>query len=169
MNKMQGLAKVLITILGAYWLITIIFSMFQSVMAVITIHKYNGGEIGFLLVILLEHVFIILIIATILKKRDKIALKIAGSEEFKDVDAQVKWIPFSFRLTSIIAGLYCLSRAATSIPSFLISGFLPETRMHNANVYVVLALLIAGIYLICGAPHFVKWQVKKTMEMCGEN
>jgi hypothetical protein len=27
-------------------------------------------------------------------------------------------------------------------------------------------LLAMGIYLICGAPHFVRWQVKKTVEQC---
>jgi len=27
-------------------------------------------------------------------------------------------------------------------------------------------MLTIGIYLVCGAPHFVRWQVKKTLEQC---
>jgi hypothetical protein len=28
--------------------------------------------------------------------------------------------------------------------------------------------LVLAVYLICGAPHFVKWQVKKTLKFCGK-
>jgi len=29
-------------------------------------------------------------------------------------------------------------------------------------------MLTASVYLLCGAPHFVRWQVKKTIEQCKE-
>jgi hypothetical protein len=29
-------------------------------------------------------------------------------------------------------------------------------------------MLGMGIYLVCGAPGFVRWQVKKTLKQCGK-
>ncbi len=34
-------------------------------------------------------------------------------------------------------------------------------------LYPLFVLAIAA-YLICGAPHFVKWQVKKTLQQCSD-
>jgi len=114
-------------------------------------------------------IFIILVIAGILKKRDKIALKIAGSEEIKNVDAQIKWIPFAYRLVSVIGGMYCFGKSVGYIP-MIIQSFIYKRQdtinYHQMNSIISLVILIiAGTYLICGAPHFVRWQTKKTIVM----
>jgi hypothetical protein len=45
-------------------------------------------------------------------------------------------------------------------PRFL-HGYMPWQRLVGWIIQLPLA-----IYLICGAPHFVNWQVRKTLEHC---
>lgn len=176
MNKMQGLAKTLITILAGYWLIKIaINSIFPIFMIIQSFSKtgYEASSIFFILLYIFIMIFIMLVIAEILRKRDKIAIKIAGIEEIENVDAQVKWVPFSYRLISIAAGMYFFVRAAEYMPR-LLGNFISE-RGYKAGfgnygtITSVFIFMILGTYLLCGAPHFVRWQARKTMESCVED
>ncbi|OQA02593.1 MAG: hypothetical protein BWY69_00986 [Planctomycetes bacterium ADurb.Bin401] len=173
MNKMQGLAKTLITIIGVYWLIMIGLHGLQMISVFHSTMKNIKGELETIfgvVIIYLIFLIIALILIKILRSRDKIAIKIAGSEEFANVDAQVKWIPFAFRLTSIIAGMYCMVRVVSYIPRIAGNYIVKEVNARGSGIRIeeFATVLIAGIYLLYGAPHFVNWQAKKTMETCTE-
>ncbi len=92
-------------------------------------------------------------------------------------------VTFAFRLVAMAAGLLCLfwtlpvlvrivSELAASrereFEGFRL--FFTGGRGYLRWEYVGGAVLrlAMGIYLVCGAPHFVRWQVKKTMEQCGQ-
>jgi hypothetical protein len=174
MNKMQALAKTLLTIIGVYWLIMIGFNLLSIlyVWGNILSRSSSGMELDDMLVIipsLLIIIFSIIVILYILKKRDKLALKIAGSPEIQNIDAEIKWIPFAYRLISVLTGMYCLYRACGSIPGIAAKLFYgSKYPIPYGNYSTLILSLIAGIYLLCGAPHFVRWQTKKTIEMCTE-
>ncbi|MGD0784575.1 MAG: hypothetical protein ABR969_02040 [Sedimentisphaerales bacterium] len=184
MNKMHTLAKTLITIIAVYWLILIGLGVVQMLFMLIFYYSKTPKDqtsmlLGFIMFFIM--ILIVLVISNTLRRRDKIAEKIVGVESPQNPVSQVEWIPFAFRLISVIAGMYCFYRVAVQIAAMashfmanrssyrqMESGWLIMLKEH----LVVFILVAAGIYLLCGAPHFVRWQVRKTIEMCtngGEN
>jgi hypothetical protein len=166
---MQGLAKTIITLFCVYWLINLILGIFYLMFFAVS-SKYKARveiiNTGMILSFLF-YVVIILVIAGVLRKRNGISLKIAGDEEIKEIDVQVKWIPFAYRLISVIAGLFCFYRAGTYLQRIGISRFQPNWGIFEI-IFIFVPLIAAGIYFLCGAPHFIRWQVKKTMEIYTE-
>ena len=129
-----------------------------------------GGMFAFMIVQLV----IFLVVLQVLYRRNKFVDKIVGVEETASPQSQIDWIGFSYRLVSVIAGLYCFYRAANYV-SMLSMNIILKSRMAknvlsiDSQIYsysiILVVLLAAGVYLLCGAPHFVRWQVKKTKEM----
>jgi hypothetical protein len=184
MNKMHTLAKTLISIIAVYWLISMALGVIQTLFMVISSYSKDHGnrsDIFLMCAMLLITILITSVIANILKKRDKIAEKMVGVEQVQNPVSQIEWIPFAFRLTSVIAGMYCFYRAVSSITtltSHVTANWSSYRQMESGWLIMlkeysfVFILVAVGIYLLCGAPHFVRWQVKKTIEMCttsGEN
>jgi hypothetical protein len=137
--------------------------------------------IGMMAAYLIVLLIIVLVVSQIIYRRNKIADKIVGIEETASPQSQVEWIGFSYRLISIIAGLYCFYRATNAASMMLLnsimimkskspnSGTMLDKQIYG-NALILVILLAAGTYLLCGASHFVRWQVKKTKEMfvkCG--
>lgn len=179
MNKMHTLAKTLISIIAVYWLILMVFSAIQMLfMYMLPAYKSAleiAGVWNKLIFLPIFNIVLIAVIVRIICKRERIADKIVGIEEIQGPDSQVEWIPFAFRLISVIAGMYCFFRVVGYLPT-VFNDFLvrqayqgkvsPGSYMIYDKLLIVVMLLIAGTYLLCGAPHFVRWQIKKTIEMC---
>lgn len=117
-------------------------------------------------------------------KRESLAKKIVGSEQLPEPASQIQWLPVALRLVCIAGGIYFLSnvlwhttyvigqlaRFKAEIYSVegktytqIYTGFAPFSFQ---NLLPWILMLICGVYLLCGAPHFVRWQVKKTLQQC---
>jgi len=180
MNKMHTLAKTLITIAAVYWLVLLAIQIVIYPLAMLSYGYRGRGSLGEIFVFMIVQIVILLVVVQVLYKRNKIADKIVGVEETASPQSQVEWIGFSYRLISVIAGLYCFYRAA-GVVGMLIMNIIIKSKMANSKMaadsqiyshFVITAILLTGgVYLLCGAPHFVRWQVKKTKEMfmdCGK-
>lgn len=172
MVKMHTLAKVLITVIDIYWLVKAFSWLIQSSTYIFANAPAGQVEISAIIAALAIQLAIILLLIVILYQRDKIAEKIAAGKEKALPQSQPDWISFAYRLVSVIAGLYCFSMAVYSIGRlagsirFRMYRPLYDTSMLEQSISLFV-LLAVGIYLFCGAPHFVKWQARKTIEMCG--
>lgn len=117
-------------------------------------------------------------------KRDVLAKRIVGSQEQPESGPEIPWLPTALRLICIAGGIYFLSIVlwyTTSVISQL-ARFKAETYPVNGTTYTRfytgfapfsfrnllpwIIMLICGVYLLCGAPHFVRWHVKKTLQEC---
>ena len=171
MNKMHTLAKIIITILAVYGLITFGIGILTTPFLTL----WGGFNFTFILIILM-HLIAIAATCLILRKTDTIANKIVGKQELPSPETQIEWIPVTYRLISVYAGLFCFYKATFYLSSLLKRFALSKAHNNNGLAYysqfdywpipTLIILLIAGIYLVCGAPHFVRWQVKRTLEMC---
>lgn len=105
-------------------------------------------------------------------KRDWLAARVVGAEPASELS--VPWLPAAYRLVCMAAGLHCLYGL-----TFQMLGFLLRTSYRSdqlspaaltapsvADVMTWAILLAAGLYLCWGAPHFIRWHMKKTLEQC---
>ncbi len=110
-------------------------------------------------------------------KRDWLATKVVRAEVSSESGPSVPWLPAAYRLVCMAAGLHCLY-----VLTFQMLGFLVRTSYRSdqfspaavtapsvADVMTWAILLAAGLYLCWGAPHFIRWHMKKTLEQCREN
>ncbi len=179
MNKMHSLAKIVLTGIALYLAFYLCTNLIAIPFLLLSGDRYESS-----LLFLVSYLFISLCLAAsiyvLIYHRDKWAQKIIGTADLPDPDAQIQWLPVAFRLVAVVAGLFCLYRlvvkiirvvlilsmakATSSSPGyrqiFTSKGFAVEEMLGW------LILLVIGIYFLCGAPHFVRWQVKKTIEQC---
>jgi len=172
MNDLRKLARVILIGLGIYVLLRYgiglvgvlpyLFSQDWSM------RSFALGELVGGVVIMI--VCVGLVIYALVWKADFWSAKIAGHSE-RD-GAEIWWLPFAFRLASVCTGILYLSWGISALVPIIVRHI---QMLHPGVMYMaspwdsVVGWLIElglGIYLVCGAPHFVRWQVKKTIEQC---
>lgn len=164
--------------MGIYFAMRILPQMFTFLSAVPVLRQqesYFGEITGFIIILLILAVSLFVICYLFMYKRERLASVIVGKDEFPEPDIQIQWLPVAFRLICIFAGVYCLYNVISTVIVFLVRYFQLKSYSANAtlgyyfNITQIIGwclMLIIGIYLICGAPRFVRWQVKKTLELC---
>ena len=168
MTKMQIIAKTALTVLGTYATVTTCRHL--SLFIPLTEGRISPIT-GF-------SIFTAAIIFFFIFKNDFLARKMAGTGEKLNPETQAFWLITSLRLSLVFCGLILL---CTSIPSIIKILLIPTHIRPAVNeilvfkkfpTSLVLSLrewstitfnfgeAILAIYLLCGAPHFVRWQLK---------
>ena len=172
MNDLRKLARIILIGLAVYMLImwgaTLILTLPYLVFADSSWRSFGFRQ---LLSALSGGVYVGVVFYVLVRKADLWSAKIVGFDEPQET--RVWWVPFAFRLTMIFTGLLCLHWVIPRIVSGFARYYLysREYAVSRGNltwhdiVGWIIQLALA-IYLVCGAPHFVRWQVKKTLEHC---
>ena len=168
MTKMQIIAKTALTALGIY--ATVITCRYLSFL----IPSTQGG----ILPIAGFSIFTVVIISFFIFKNDSIARKMAGPGEKLNPETQAIWLVTSLRLGLVFCGLIILSTSIPAIVKILLIPVRIRPAVNEIFVFkkfptsLVLSLrqwstiifdfgkVILAIYLLCGAPHFVRRQLK---------
>jgi len=169
MNKIHSFAQIVLAAIGIFFCIRI-FSQMLSTVGFLAMKLSAGSVSAFMTMVLV----LLVVCYFFLHKRRQLAAMIVGKDDLPDADSQMQWLPAAFRLVCIFAGLYCLHSTAWSVIYSLriyfmgrVSGRLDISELFNPALILGWAVaLVVGVYLLCGAPHFVRWQVKKTLEQC---
>lgn len=171
MNDLHKLARIMLVGLGIHMLVKYGIG-FASVLPHLlypesSMHAYAVVQ---LVSYALAIVCIGLVIYALIWKADFWSEKIMDADESDQ--AEVWWLPFAFRLAVVCAGILLLSWNISAV-SKVVSRYVRAREYTGSNLLPwhtlvgCLAQLVLAIYLICGAPHFVRWQVRKTLEHCG--
>jgi len=175
---MHSLAKVMLAGIGIFFAIRITPMTIQTL--AFTVMKPSLESIMTCVFSLLFFVLCLAVLLYLFLYRGKdLAKKIVGTDDLPEPKSQIQWLPVAFRLLSVTAGLFCLNWTASHI-IFNLNRFFIYKGMHKgAGIFIKtpiiatleqllgwLIMLTVGIYLLCGAPHFVRWQVKKTLHQC---
>lgn len=179
MNRMHTLAKIMLCGIGIFFAIRLI-----SIMVSLTWVSISEPDKQSILLVLFWTVILVSCLATVLyvflHKLEWLAMWIIGKDEFPEPESQIQWLPVAFRLVCLAAGMYCLFTVGWSISLNLVQYIISKPKaviegyktIYTARFFGIelitrwLIMLAIGIYLLCGAPHFVRWQVKKTLEQC---
>jgi hypothetical protein len=119
---------------------------------------------------------IIVLLLWMFTKRNAIANKLFKDEGDIDVDKSITF-PLAVNLVCIFAGLIVLSDAILSLIS-VIFVYLPacykNTNDPSINIWQFVPLFplvvkfAIGLYLVYGAPHFVRWQIRRIKKLTEE-
>jgi len=180
MNKMISLAKIMFTGLAIFLLIR---AAGNVLMAVAYVQQFTLESVGILAFnLVLSIAYIVAIIYFLIYKRDKWAHKLIAKDIEPDqlLNKDIT-LTVVFRLVSVGAGLYSLNTFMWSISTLMRNLMLAMqadqqgdntrtfyTGAFSPDYFQPILYLAFAAYLLCGAPHFVRWQVKKTLELCNE-
>jgi NADH:ubiquinone oxidoreductase subunit 5 (subunit L)/multisubunit Na+/H+ antiporter MnhA subunit len=177
MNKMHSLAKIILSAIGIFFAIRLLS---QLPLAIFWFYSKPSWETAgsSLFSVLFVAGAIGLLVYFLIYQHDQLAKKIVGSEQLPEPDSQIQWLPVALRLICIAGGIYFLSIVlwqttyvvgqfarlkAEESAHTIYTGFAP---FSTGNLLPWIITLICGVYLLCGAPHFVRWQVKKILQQC---
>ncbi len=174
MNKLHSFARIALAAIGIFFAFRLIDNMIMLGNTMI-FAGVGGSKLppGMVFATVVSLMFLGLCFAAIcyvcLYKREQLAERIVGTEEPAGPHSQVDWLYVAFRLVCITAGIYCLHsvawRIVYTLRVYLASSY--DSRVLSTELVLGwLVMLAAGIYLVCGAPDFVRWHVKKTLEQC---
>jgi|GEM_PF-2022127 len=174
MTRMQIIAKAVLTVLGVYALV-LLYRVYPGR------YTYRPDETPLFLEVALLCAFTVLVglVAYFMVfSNSQLASKLAGPGEPLDTAKKSAWLVESLRVGLVFTGLMLLPGSAPTLvkiaktfflirPVFneiIISKSIPNMlRLSYAQWYTSIYHLLEAvltIYLICGAPHFVRWQAK---------
>jgi hypothetical protein len=178
MNKMHTLARIILSAIGIFFTIRLLSQLPLAIFGFYSKPSWETAASS-LLSLLLTAGLIALLLYFFFYKSEILAKKIVGSEQLPEPDSQIQWLPVALRLICIAGGIYFLNTVIWQT-TYVISQ-LAFFRSHaSANYKAIhsyapfgfgdilswIIMLICGVYLLCGAPHFVRWQTKKTLQLC---
>ena len=183
MNKMHTLTKITLSAIGIFFTIRLLS---QLPLAIFWFYSKPSWETAgsMLLSLLLVAGVVVVLLYLFIYKSEGLAKKIVGSEQLPEPDSQIQWLPVALRLICIAGGIYLLNTVLwhTTYVIGQFARFKAETYSVNGTTYTRfftgfapfsfgnllpwVIMLICGVYLLCGAPHFVRWQVKRILQQC---
>jgi hypothetical protein len=183
MNKMHTLAKIALAAMGFYFTIRLL-SQLPAIFWVYSMKLSWETAMLMLLSLLLTAGLIIVLLYFFFYKNENLAKKIVGSEQFPEPDSQIQWLPLTLRLICIAGGIYFMTTVLWQTTNIIdqFARFKSQTYLNESKTYAQIytgfapfsfrslfpwiLMLICGVYLLCGAPHFVRWHVKKILQQC---
>jgi hypothetical protein len=178
MNKMHALAKIILSAIGIYFTIRLLSQLPYAIFMFYSKPSWETAGSSLFSVLFVAGA-IGLLVYFLIYQHDQLAKKIVGSEQLPEPDSQIQWLPVALRLICVAGGIYFLntvlwqttrviSQLATfkSYASANYRAINPYAPFNYQSLLPWIIMLICGVYLLCGAPHFVRWQVKKTLQLC---
>jgi hypothetical protein len=173
MNKMHIMARIVFAALAIYLMIGLIPYVIGSV----ALFFQTGGIFSRIWWSVASVVVVLLFAAAVyyglIHKRDALARYAVGNGGIAEPQTPVQWLPVAFRLICVVAGMIFLYRFVTRIHISLqaLVYLTKADQPLGANwrwrqIWESVILLPFAVYLLCGAPHFVRWHVRKTLELC---
>ena len=178
MNKMHTLAKIILSAIAIFFTLRLLSQLPMLFFWFYSKPSWETAATSFFSLLLTAGA-IAAMLYLFIYKRESLAKKIVGPEQFPEPGSQIQWLPVALRLICITGGIYFLSSVlwrathvinqlavfkATNAPGY--TSFYTRAPFNPGSLLPWLIMLTIGIYLLCGAPHFVRWQVKKTLEEC---
>lgn len=183
MNKMISYAKIMFAGLAVYLAISVVRNLLFTI--AYAFQDFSFASVGIIIFsLLLSGAYLAAIIYFLVLKSDKWSRKLIVGDIEPDLTPTPEiTLTMAFRLVCFGVGLYCLMTFFWSISQSLsqLLHYLSMSIKHTLKAtevrqfytvgvdYIKPILLLAfAVYLLCGAPHFVRWQVKKTLKLCNE-
>lgn len=175
---MHALAKIILSAIGIFFAIGLLSQLVIPIYLFYSTPTWETAGTLFFSILLVAGA-IGLLVYFLIYQHDKLAKKIVGSEQFPSPDSQIQWLPVALRLICVAGGIYFLNTVLSHTTSVIgqlavfksythanYKTISPYAPFNYQSLLPWIIMLICGVYLLCGAPHFVRWQVKKILQLC---
>ena len=175
MNDLRKLTRIILAALAIYILISTALTLSLTVPYLLFVDSVSSSLNKLVILHPLFPIgFAAVLLYVLFYKADWWIERIVGQEE--PARANVWWLPAAFRLACVFSGIFYVYRVIPTIIStvrarLIMQSGIPREDLHRITGSQILAwiiLLALGLYLLYGAPHFVRWQVRKTLEQCSK-
>lgn len=99
----------------------------------------------------------------LLIRTDEWAHRLLHSEDLPVTDDLPLFALTAYRATTVLCGIILIYFAVPTIEPLIRVHLEPEKMLSYELTFPKLIRIILGVYLICGAPYFVSWQVDRTL------
>ncbi len=176
MDRVQSFARVLVGAMAIYFSINVLVMMVAPVGMML--NRPNLESVGLMaLSFLMSAACLVSLQYFGVFKPQKVVRLITSPIEPQQPIAPGQWLPVAYRLVCMFTGLYCLYVFVFSLTRVLtlyvyyqnVDARSAPSPIRPEEIVTTLILLGLGIYLLAGAPHFVRWHLKRTARFCAEN
>jgi hypothetical protein len=175
MDRIQSFARVLVGAIALYVGINILVMMVAPIGMMIYYPDIESLGLMALSLLISAACLVALLYFGVYRPQRVIRL-ITSDVGLREPLAQGHWLPAAYRLACMFAGLYCVYRFVYGMTRVLAlceyyrsTGTWATSPIRPEEILTTLVLLGLGIYLLVGAPHFVRWHLKRTARFCAEN
>ena len=176
-SELRVIARIVLIGLGLYVVLQTLLTIFSS-LAVMSFAESGRTQIPIIIIALAIYIVITLaVVYFLVRGANRFSDKIVEQEHINDT--QISGVAFAFRLVCVITGVLFLY---WTTPNLIVTVSTYISNMNNesgqkqicigmsskTDIAKYVILLGLGIYLAYGAPHFVRWQVRRTLKQCGK-
>ncbi len=173
MNKMHSIANIALSTVIIYLLVKAIQPLAYTMMFLFE-NDSQSTKVPIAIGMIVNIITLAALVFVVILNRKKLVNRIVGAESLNEPQSQLNWIPFSYRLVCVTVGVYMLYHFLSTIIHIIYnmktlqsySSTYKPSEIFYYNGIRMLILLILTVYLLTGAPHFVRWQTKKTLQLC---
>ncbi len=176
MDRVQSFARVLIGVMAIYFSVNVLVMMIAPVGMML--NRPNVESVGLMALSLLIFAACLVLLQYFgIFRPQKVVNLITSQVEPQQAIKQNQWLPAAYRLVCLFTGLYCIYVFVFSLTRVLtlyvyyqnVDARSTPSPVRPEEAVNTLLLLGLGIYLLAGAPHFVRWHLKRTARFCAEN
>jgi hypothetical protein len=169
-NELRAIAKISLIGVGLYVLMQALVGTMTSLPFMLIVAHNESTNASTIIVLAIYMVLLLGTTFLLFRLAGYFSNKIVASEPADDM--QISWLAAAFRIISVTSGLLFTFWTAYSLIAILSVYSNQQSGsvylQYKAEIVKYIVLLILSIYLAYGAPHFVRWQVKKTLKQCGK-
>jgi hypothetical protein len=179
-NELRVIARIILIGVGLYVLLQTLMTTLGSIAIMPFIEPSSKAQFTVFIAAIAIYIAIIAVaIYFLFRCANWCSAKIVESNSVDD--SQISWLPVAFRLICVTAGVLFLY---WSTPNLIVTvcNYIANMNINNksgmrhiyigmssiADIAKCVVLLAISIYLACGAPAFVRWQVRRTLKQCGK-
>jgi Na+/melibiose symporter-like transporter len=178
-NELRVIARIMLIGVGLYVVLQTFLTILGNLAAMPLV---ASAKADMPIIIVAIVIYIAIALATVFflaRCANRCSAKIVESNSVDD--SQISWLAVAFRLICVTVGVYFLYWSA---PNLIVTVFNYIMNMNINNksgqrtiytgmsstteIVKYVVMLGLSIYLACGAPGFVRWQVRMTLKQCGK-
>jgi hypothetical protein len=175
MNKVQSFARVIVGAVAIYFSINVLVIAVTPVGLMLNQPSLGSAELVVIGSVLSVACIVLLQYFGVFRPQKVVSLITRPIAKGAPMD-RGQWLPAAYRLVCVFAGLYCLYGVLYRMISLLAAHTYYRASegqtlrlLQPEETITLLLLLVLGVYLLAGAPHFVRWHLKRTIRFCREN
>ena len=169
-NELRVIARIMLIGVGLY----VVLQTFLTILGSFAMMPFvESSKIPVPVLIAAVAIYVVITLAAVyflFRCANSFSTKIIEYEPIDDT--QISWLAAAFRLVCVTAGImflyWNLYSSVGTMLFYMSVKYGQQSPMLINEIAKCIVLLVIGIYLACGAPGFVRWQVRRTLKQCGK-